>query len=274
MRSSPARFFLPQHRSPAPSHVRGLRQAQLRFQVGELADTTMLCVIAITLLLPCLCNHLLAVLGAGPRAQNCRDVLPELTFASRVGLALGFLSWLALSPALVFHDDLARLSKVLMVVLNVGAILVPIVLPPLLSGRRPRVLTAAGIAWWSFVLGIGMYYTTYRDQWLDSWATQSWAPFPFYSAQWIITLVYLTFHSTHVFLRNFEDGAVVRIYMMTFSLFYIPLASTSIDMCAPYVMTGGAAGGRTSWWGGLIFAILFPIGIPALQCTSHCSNRS
>ena len=65
----------------------------------------------------------------------------------------------------------------------------------------------------------------------------------------------------------------MRIYMMTFSLFYIPLASTSIDMCAPYVMTGGAAGGN-GWVGGLIFAILFPIGIPALQCTSHCSNRS
>ena len=161
-----------------------------------------------------------------------------------------------------------------MVVLNVGVILVPILLPPLLSGRRPRILTAAGIAWWSSVLAAGISYTTYRNQWLDSWAAQSWAPFPFYGTQWVITLCYLTFHSTHVFLRNFEDGAVVRIYMMTFSLFYIPLASTSIDMCAPYVMTGGAAGGRTSWWGGLIFAILFPIGIPALQCTSHCSNRS
>ena len=59
--------------------------------MGELADTTMLCVISITLLLPCLFNHLLAVLGAGPRAQNCRDVLPELTFASRVGLALSLI---------------------------------------------------------------------------------------------------------------------------------------------------------------------------------------
>ena len=118
-----------------------------------------------------------------------------------------------------------------------------------------------------------MYYMTYRDQWGDSWMAQSWAPFPFFSAQWILNLCYLTFHSTHVFLRNFEDGAVVRIYMMTFSLFYIPLASTSIDMCAPYVMTGGAAGG-VGPTGGLIFAILFPIGIPALQCASHCSNRS
>lgn len=255
-----------------PSNVRGLRQGQLRFQVGELADTTALCVIGITMLLPCLCNHLLAVLGAGPHAQNC-DVLPELTFASRVGLALGFLSWLALSPALVFHDDLARLSKVLIVVLNVGVILVPIVLPPLLSGRRPRVLTAAGIAWWSTVLGLGIFYTTYQDEREDYWMKQSWAPFPFFGAQWIIILCLLTFHSTHVFLRNFEDGAVVRVYMMTLSLFYIPLASTSIDMCAPYVMTGGATGGPGPF-GGLMFMILFPIGIPALQCASHCSNRS
>ena len=233
----------------------------------------MLCVMAITLLLPCLCNHLLAVLGAGPRAQNCRDVLPELALASRVGLALGFLSWLALSPALVFHDDLARLSKVLMLVLNVGAFLVPIVLPPLLSRRRPRVLTAAGVAWWSAWLGMGVHYTTFQDEWTDSWMAQSWAPFPFNSAQWVIMLCFVTFHSTHVFLRNFEDGAVVRIYIMTLSLFYVPLASTSIDMCAPWVMTGGAAGGHGSS-AGLIFAILFPIGIPALQCASHCSNSS
>ena len=233
----------------------------------------MLCVMSITLLLPCLCNHLLAVLGAGPRAQSCRDVLPELALASRVGLALGFLSWLALSPALVFHDDLARLSKVLMLVLNVGAILVPIALPPLLSRRRPGVLTAAGAAWWSAVLGMGVYYTTFQDEWMDFWTAQSWAPFRFNSAQWVIMLCFVAFHSTHIFLRNFEDGAVVRIYMMTFSLFYVPLASTSMDMCAPWVMTGGAAGGPGPV-GGLIFAILFPIGIPALQCASHCSNSS
>lgn len=75
---------------------------------------------------------------------------------------------------------------------------------------------------------------------------------------WIMMLIYISNHSDSVFIRNFEDGALVRIYMMVYSLFYVPLTSTSIEMIRPYVesvSSGLEVGGGYAICGGITLLI-------------------
>ena len=48
---------------------------------------------------------------------------------------------------------------------------------------------------------------------------------------------------------------------MIFSLFYVPLTSTAVGFFQPFIEQGDDNG----WTGGLLFLILFPVGIPMLQ---------
>ena len=44
----------------------------------------------------------------------------------------------------------------------------------------------------------------------ENWHSQAWAPHPWNGRVWIEILIYTCFASAFVFLRNFDDGALVR----------------------------------------------------------------
>ena len=232
-----------------------------RFQFGhKLPTTSTFAYVLTTLLLPCLCNHVLAV------ARLLR-LLPRRRAAAVV---LGLCAWTVLCAFLVFDNSLALGVKMVMLIATVlGSMALPFVLPPLLARRLPRSSATWGCTIFAVLMICGASPFLVGENSRYDWAKeQAWAPpegetWEFAVAIWISMLVMCCIHSTLVFLRNFDDGALVRIYMMVLSLFYVPVSSATIFMFIPIISSGEWQG--FSWVGGVIFLFLFPIGIPLLQ---------
>ena len=225
----------------------------LRYQIAELPSTVAFGVIANGLCWPILCNHWLCVtrrLGDLPRRMA-------------VGTVLVLVAWPFVCIALVFTDALAPWAKLLWANSIYFSIQMRVALPSLLARRRPGGWTAVMILW--LVVQYTLIHFTVRESTANpttgGWHSQGWGPFPWNGRVWTEILVLLCVHSAFVFLRNFDDGALVRIYMMIFSLFYVPLTSTAVGFFQPMIEQGDNQG----WGGGLLFLILFPVGIPMLQ---------
>ena len=198
-----------------------------------------------------------------------------LPFSQIAAVALGLCTWTVLCGFLVFNDTLALAVKIVMLFTTVlGSMLLPLVLPALLARRAPRSFATWGCAVFAVAMLVGTAPLLVGNwQWGGAWdgnfgQRQAWVmpaghDAGFAAAIWLSMLVMCCIHSTLVFVRNFEDGALVRIYLMVLSLFYIPVSSTTFSMLEPIIQEGETSG--SAYVGGLIFLFIFPIGIPLLQ---------
>ena len=194
----------------------------LRYQIAELPSTVAFGVIANGLCWPILCNHWLCVTRR----------LGELPRHMAVGTVLVLVAWPFVCIALVFTDALAPWAKLLWANSIYFSIQMRVALPSLLARRRPGGWTAVMI-FWLVAQYNSIHFTVFPNQSHEDWHSQAWGPFPWNGRVWVEILILICIHSAFVFLRNFDDGALVHDDLLTLLPLLLPLTLTlTLTRCA------------------------------------------
>ena len=78
-----------------------------------------------------------------------------------------------------------------------------------------------------------IHFTVFPNQSHEDWHSQAWGPFPWNGRVWVEILILICIHSAFVFLRNFDDGALVHDNLLTLLPLLLPLTLTlTLTRCA------------------------------------------